>query len=76
MKTFHTKIDDRGRIVLPAKCREELHFKPQAEVIIQENGEGIAHLYTLETAVRRAQEKVAKYTKGKKNLLKVLKEIR
>jgi len=67
MLEFRTKMGENGRITIPAKCRHLLGFSAGEELLILvENNE--ARLLSLDQAIKRAQEKVRQYTKGKKNL--------
>lgn len=59
------KINDQGRIVLPAECREAAGMKPGVEVMVEVVGKGELRLRTKEAAVRRAQALVAKYVSKK-----------
>ena len=55
MSFIRAKVNDNGRIVIPADFRKELGIEPGDEVIMRlENGE--IHVTTVEEAVRRAQQ--------------------
>lgn len=55
MSFIRAKVNDNGRIVIPADFRKELGIEPGDEVIMRlENGE--IHVTTVEQAVRRAQQ--------------------
>ena len=55
------KMNDQGRLVIPAACREAAGIAPGAEVIIDVIGEGELRLRTKGQAIRTAQEIVARY---------------
>lgn len=55
-----TRVTEGGRIVIPAEYRRALGLAVGDEVILQlEDGE--LHLFTLQQAIKRAQEIVSRY---------------
>ncbi len=74
MQEYRTKLGEDGRIVIPADCRRILHLQPGEELIIHINDEEL-HLYSLRQSIKKAQETVRKYSKGK-SLIEKLKEMR
>ncbi len=54
------RVDRMGRILIPVELRRKLGMQPGSEIVLRlENHE--LRLYTLEEAVRRAQEIVRRY---------------
>lgn len=74
MQEYRTKMGEDGRIVIPADCRRLLHLHPGEELIIHIEKEEL-HLYSLKHSLKKAQEAVQKYTKGR-SLVTKLKEMR
>ncbi len=54
------RLNDQGRLVIPAECREAAGMKPGVEVLIEVVGEGELRLRTKQQAIRKAQAIVAK----------------
>lgn len=71
MLEFRVQITDGGRIVIPAKCRQALHLSIGDEVIIRVANDE-AHLYSLQHAIKQAQELVKKRNTKKLNLTDML----
>lgn len=64
MKQYKTKLGPDGRIIIPVKCRKQLHLQPGDELIIQlVNNE--MRLMSLRHSVSQAQNLVQKHAKGK-----------
>lgn len=40
-ETFHTRITDDGRVVIPAPLRKELGLAPGSEVVLDRNGPSV-----------------------------------
>jgi AbrB family looped-hinge helix DNA binding protein len=57
----HVRINQQGRIVIPAECRAAAGLKPGDELLIEAVGEGELRLRTPEQALREAQAIVARY---------------
>lgn len=61
MDTSTVKLDANGRLVIPARHREAAGIHAGDKVMVRvEDGE--LRIYTLATAVRKAQEMVRKYS--------------
>ena len=63
------RINEQGRIVIPAECRAAAGLKPGDELIVQTVGEGELHIRTREQALREAQRIVARYSSGSRDLV-------
>ena len=57
------RINQQGRIVIPAECRAAAGLKPGDDLIIEAVGEGELRLSTSRHAVKDAQAIVARYRK-------------
>lgn len=55
------KINQQGRIVIPAECRAAAGIKPGDELLIEAIGEGELRLRTRRQALKEAQAIVARY---------------
>jgi len=62
------RLNEQGRVVIPAEFREAAGFKPGDEVVIEVVGKGELRLRTKRQAIRRAQDIVARGTTGKRDL--------
>ena len=71
MLEFRAQITEGGRMVIPAKCRQALHLAIGDEVIIRVDKDE-ARLYSLQHALKCAQELVQKRNKKKLNLTDML----
>jgi AbrB family looped-hinge helix DNA binding protein len=60
MKAIKTKISEGGRVVIPSEYRKQLGLEVGDEVMIQ-LVDGEMRIFTLEQAVKRAQEIVRQY---------------
>ena len=60
MKTNTATFDKSGRIVIPAEYRKALGVKPGDEVIVKLE-DGSVRLFTLEQAIKEAQEIVRRH---------------
>lgn len=58
--TYETRLDQNGRIVLPAAVRRRLSLKPGDEVVLTVDADGV-RVTTLEAAIRAAQDAVRQY---------------
>jgi AbrB family looped-hinge helix DNA binding protein len=56
-----TRINEQGRIVIPAECRSAAGLNPGDELIVEAIGEGELRLCSKEQALKRAQAMVAPY---------------
>ena len=72
---IHSKISKGGRIVLPRNFRKALNLKDGESIIIRLNENGI-HLFSLNQAIKNAQEKVQGYNDSKKLLSEELFNLR
>lgn len=71
-----TKMSENGRIMIPAKIRELLHFEPGTEMILRVEA-GELRIASLKNVIQRTQALVNTHTKGRslvKELLKMRKE--
>ena len=62
------KVNEQGRIVIPADARAAAGIRPGPDVLVEVIGPGELRLRTKERAVRKAQEIVAKHL-GKRDLV-------
>ncbi len=60
INTARVKVAEGGRIVIPAEFRKRLGVQVGDDIILQFT-DGEVRLFTLEEAVRRAQEMVRRY---------------
>lgn len=63
------RINQQGRIVIPAECRAAAGLKPGDELLIEAIGEGELRLRTKEQALREAQRIVSRYGSGSRDLV-------
>jgi AbrB family looped-hinge helix DNA binding protein len=59
--TARAKVNQQGRIVIPAECRAAAGIKPGDELLIEAIGEGELRLRTPKQALKEAQRIVARY---------------
>jgi AbrB family looped-hinge helix DNA binding protein len=71
-----TRINQQGRIVIPAECRAAAGLKPGDELLIETVGEGELRLRTKEQALREAQQIVARYSSGRDLVAELIAERR
>lgn len=62
------RLNEQGRVVIPAECREAADFKPGDEVLIEVVGKGELRLRSKQQAIRRAQAIVARGASEKRDL--------
>ena len=60
MRVARAKLAEGGRVVIPAEYRKVLGLRPGDTVIMQLD-DGEVRLFTLDRAIRRAQELVRQY---------------
>jgi AbrB family looped-hinge helix DNA binding protein len=56
---FRAKVNDEGRLVIPAPCRKQLGLQPGQEVLLQVTRDGIL-LTTFDQALKHFQDEVTK----------------
>ena len=72
MEHFTCKMDNQGRITLPASWRKTYHVEPGTALTVTSEEDGL-HVKTLEQSVREAQRIVAAhFGKSKKSLVEEL----
>ena len=71
-----TRINQQGRIVIPAECRAAAGLKPGDELLIEAIGEGELRLRTKEQALREAQRIVARYSSDRDLVTELIAERR
>ena len=64
-----SRINNQGRIVIPAECRAAAGLKPGDEVLIEAIGEGELRLRTKRQAIKRAQAIVARRVPKERDLV-------
>lgn len=70
------RINQQGRIVIPAECRAAAGLKPGDDLIVEAVGEGELRLRTRAQALKRAQEIVATYGSGRDLVAELIAERR
>jgi antitoxin PrlF len=70
------KINQQGRVVIPAECRAAAGIKPGDELLIEAIGEGELRLRTREQALKAAQAIVARYGSGRDLVAELIAERR
>lgn len=63
------KMNQQGRLVIPAACREQAGIAPGDELLVEVVGEGELRLRTKQQALRRAQEIVARHGSKDRDLV-------
>ena len=69
MTTYHAKLQDGGRIVIPAKLRKELGIKVGDEVSISRHADGALRLSTRQIAANNLRKMLAKHMKEGESLV-------
>jgi len=67
MTQIKTKIGEGGRIVIPAEYRQALGLQVGDEVILRLEGREL-RIFTLNQAIKRAQELVSRYIPEERSL--------
>jgi AbrB family looped-hinge helix DNA binding protein len=67
MNQVKTKLGEGGRIVIPAEYRQALGLQVGDEVILRLEGREL-RIFTLNQAIRRAQELVSRYIPQERSL--------
>jgi AbrB family looped-hinge helix DNA binding protein len=57
-ETYRAKLNDEGRLVIPASCRKHLGLQPGQEVLLKMTKEGLL-LTTFDQALKQFQDEVA-----------------
>jgi AbrB family looped-hinge helix DNA binding protein len=70
------RINQQGRIVIPAECRAAAGIKPGDDLFVDVVGEGELRLRTREQALRAAQQIVARYGSGRDLVAELIAERR
>jgi AbrB family looped-hinge helix DNA binding protein len=60
METFKIKVEQSGRILIPAQVRRKLHIQEGSEVIVRLDDSGF-HVMSREQALNRIQQDLRKY---------------
>lgn len=63
MSEHRVKLQENGRIVIPANYRKQLHLEPGEELILRVEENGL-HLYSLKQSIHKAQSIVKRYAKN------------
>jgi len=66
-KVYHVRLNEEGRLVIPAPLRKRLGFVPGQEVLLQADPDGL-RVYTRESSLRRMQLWVATGVAAGRNL--------
>jgi antitoxin PrlF len=70
------RLNEQGRIVIPAECRAAAGLKPGDELLVEVIGQGELRLRTPEQALREAQQIVALYGSGRDLVAELIAERR
>ena len=70
--TMRTRMNQQGRIVIPAECRKRAGLKPGDELLVEAVGEGELRLRTPAQAIKEAQAIVARYLPKGRDLVQEL----
>lgn len=63
------RVNQQGRIVIPAECRAAAGLKPGDDLLIEAVGEGELRLRTRSQALKEAQAIVARYVPKDRDLV-------
>jgi AbrB family looped-hinge helix DNA binding protein len=63
------RINQQGRIVIPAECRAAAGLKPGDDLIVETVGHGELRIRTKEQALKEAQRIVVRYGSGSRDLV-------
>jgi AbrB family looped-hinge helix DNA binding protein len=61
-QSYHTKLGEDGRVVIPARVRKELNLKPGDTLVIESDDQGL-HLRSMDQVIREVQASFAPYRK-------------
>jgi AbrB family looped-hinge helix DNA binding protein len=70
------RVNQQGRIVIPAECRAAAGLKPGDDLLIEVVGEGELRLQTRRQALKEAQAIVARYSSGRDLVAELIAERR
>ena len=70
------RMNQQGRIVIPAECRAAAGLKPGDDLIVEAVGEGELRLRTRRQALREAQAIVARHGSGRDLVAELIAERR
>jgi len=70
------RLNEQGRIVIPAECRTAAGLKPGDELIVEAVGDGEVRLRTKAQALKEAQQIVARYSAGRDIVAELIAERR
>ena len=73
--SYQTRVDQNGRVVLPAPVRHRLGVGPGDKVILRVE-KGVVRVTTVQEAIREAQASVRRHIKSKASLVDSLLEWR
>lgn len=75
MVAFRTRVNEQGRLVIPAELRVAAGIKPGSEVVL-EALDGEVRIRNVDAAVRRVQEKYKRLARGRNVVDELLAERR
>ena len=64
MSLLTCKVDNQGRVMLPADWRKRFQIGPSTQLVVREQSNGSLVLETREQGLRRAQLLVSQYVKS------------
>jgi AbrB family looped-hinge helix DNA binding protein len=70
------RLNEQGRIVIPAECRAMAGLKPGDDLIVEAVGEGEVRLRTKAQALKEAQQIVARHSAGRDLVAELIAERR
>ncbi|HEV8679556.1 MAG TPA: AbrB/MazE/SpoVT family DNA-binding domain-containing protein [Stellaceae bacterium] len=73
---MRVRVNQQGRIVIPAECRAAAGIKPGDDLIVEAVGDGELRLRTRAQALRAAQQIVARYGSGRDLVAELIAERR
>jgi AbrB family looped-hinge helix DNA binding protein len=76
MKAYALKVEQSGRILLPAEVRKRLGLLPGAEVVVHVDDEAITVAGSREAVLRQIQEELRPFRTGRKVVDELLAERR
>lgn len=69
MQQYRSKLQDGGRVVIPAKLRKELGIKEGEYVVFRQNKKGDIAIMSYRDVIRKVQQTMAKYIKPGQSLV-------